>query len=300
MQSALLSERSKCCRWIRRLTGSHRSIHAVLVVGIVLAATRAEAAAFTFKSYNVPGATQTHIYAINNSGAFVGRFETGGAYSSYSDPRQYPRNHRDPGAGAGLTFVAGINDLGDVVGEWSVDTSSFHAFIRSADGQYTTLPAIPGTTSMSANGINNLGDIVGGSDAGGFLFHDGLSECTRFGHATSTMRDSWWALRARALLASSSPAFHLRRPSVSPRRTAELLLALQSTQMGVWPVSRSPLSGVCSVSYASSMEASPSSPILDTETSPPSPILEMTPRMRRVSTTRESSLAPTPTTRVQI
>jgi probable HAF family extracellular repeat protein len=80
----------------------------------------------------------------------------------------------------GDTFAYGINDAGQIVGEYS-DASGSHGFLLSA-GKYTTLddPSAGGPLSSTvAWGINNKGQIVGSyrdsaNHEHGFLYSGGF------------------------------------------------------------------------------------------------------------------------------
>jgi probable HAF family extracellular repeat protein len=64
-----------------------------------------------------------------------------------------------PGA-AGSTAAFGINDAGQIVGDFRDSTGFFHGFLRDSGGLFTTLD-VPGATFTSARGINNADQIVG-------------------------------------------------------------------------------------------------------------------------------------------
>jgi hypothetical protein len=71
------------------------------------------------------------------------------------------------------TYAAGINILGTIVGSYQDKNSTYHGFLRSLEGQFTTFEA-PGADTGSYNGtspasINDLGAITGSYyDASGF------------------------------------------------------------------------------------------------------------------------------------
>ena len=73
--------------------------------------------------------------------------------------------------GAFATAAHGINDRGQIVGEYVTITGGpNHGFVLD-HGTFTTIDA-PGSTLTRASGINNRGEIVGDTDAGqGFALH---------------------------------------------------------------------------------------------------------------------------------
>lgn len=62
--------------------------------------------------------------------------------------------------GATKTRANGINDRGDIVGQYN-DSDGLHAFLRDKHGTYSNID-IPGSTSTNAWGINARGQTVGG------------------------------------------------------------------------------------------------------------------------------------------
>ncbi len=79
--------------------------------------------------------------------------------------------------GAVHTFLQGINNAGQIVGQYTDSTGKSHAFLFSG-GTFTTLTInIPGVTIINsfAGGINNLGQSVGGYNEHGFLLSGGTA-----------------------------------------------------------------------------------------------------------------------------
>ena len=66
--------------------------------------------------------------------------------------------------GAFTTHISGINDAGQIVGQYATDPDTTFGFLLSA-GVYTTI-AVPGAGSTGACGINDAGQIVGSNDFG--------------------------------------------------------------------------------------------------------------------------------------
>ena len=66
-----------------------------------------------------------------------------------------------PGDGPGFgTRAFGINDFGEVVGDYGTGQVPFHGFLRSSTGDFTTFD-VPGVVQTTGEGINNAGTIVG-------------------------------------------------------------------------------------------------------------------------------------------
>lgn len=121
---------------------------------------------------------------INDWGALVGSQGNGhggeqgfvlfnGTVTPVIDPEN--SNTTTPGAGGGSTMATGINNLGQVVGNYNVGPTTF-GFLES-QGSFKTIAA-PGSNSTRLEAVNDLGKIVGTySDSSmkehGFLYTDG-------------------------------------------------------------------------------------------------------------------------------
>ena len=164
------------------------NVHSIPVAAVVLALCVFPStvwSGYTYQLFDVPGATQTTIYDINNAGALVGLYSTGAGYSGYLYSGGSITTLLVPGSYA--SFPYGINERGDVVGQQLIDAPGggnwWRPFVRYANGVYATLPALPvaGVTFMSGAGINDYGDVVGvffatGDTDGagdGYVYHDG-------------------------------------------------------------------------------------------------------------------------------
>jgi hypothetical protein len=133
-------------------------LYAVLLLSLIAAAlapsTRAQVT--DFASLDVPGATLTRPFDVNNFGVIVGRFDDqngthgfvyqGGSFTAIDFPA------------AGLTVAIGINDSGDVVGRFTT-AGVDHGFLLS-HGIFTQID-FPGSIATQCHGINSNGDIVG-------------------------------------------------------------------------------------------------------------------------------------------
>jgi probable HAF family extracellular repeat protein len=68
--------------------------------------------------------------------------------------------------GATYSLALGINNAGQIVGQYQDAGYFLHGFLLDVDGSYTTLDP-PGAMAPSANGINDVGQIVGEYTDGG-------------------------------------------------------------------------------------------------------------------------------------
>jgi probable HAF family extracellular repeat protein len=113
-----------------------------------------------YTTIDVPSATGTAAFGINDASRIVGYFEdstvahhqhgfldTGGSFSTIDVP------------GATFTLASDINSAGQIVGYFGVGTGVVHGFLY-AGGGFTTID-VPGATLTEPFGINNRGQIVG-------------------------------------------------------------------------------------------------------------------------------------------
>lgn len=150
-------------------------------VGAVRAFVRSTSGAIV--TYEVPGATYTYPYAINDSGVVVGSWATADGV-----PRGFIRT---PDGGIRVYDVPGseqtswraINAAGDIAGMSSSSGSGSVGVVLHNDGSLTTLGAI------SPHAINDRGDVAGqvGADAfvrtnDGSLFRFGVPGATDAEH----------------------------------------------------------------------------------------------------------------------
>jgi probable HAF family extracellular repeat protein len=128
-----------------------------------------------FTRIDVPGAKGTNAARINNRGQIVGIY-------SDTSPDLGDRPDSDPTAptyklrgflldrhgrltrldipGARLSQAFGINDRGQVVGDYQDSDGKFHGYLWQ-EGRFTTID-VPGATATSVTEINNRGQLLGG------------------------------------------------------------------------------------------------------------------------------------------
>jgi uncharacterized membrane protein len=125
-----------------------------------------------FTTIAVPGQFATHANAINDSGRIVG--DSNFSRHGYMlDAGKYTTI--DPAETVNLSEARGINDAGQIVGNFGTSSGLVRSYLY-VSGQFTTIQA-PGAIDTSAASINNAGQIVGsfydGKKITGFLYAAG-------------------------------------------------------------------------------------------------------------------------------
>ena len=114
----------------------------------------------TFTPFDIAGALDTYIYALNEAGDFGGEFDStgnpgqayvnlGGTLTVFSVP------------GAAVTIAFDINNAREVAGNYIDGAGVNHGFFRDAAGTLTFPIDFPASTSTIPFGINDRGLIVG-------------------------------------------------------------------------------------------------------------------------------------------
>lgn len=110
-------------------------------------------------TYDVPGATDTELYAINDLNHVAGQYIAKNG-SKHGFLAAYGRVVTIAYPGAMQTVPLGINNLDVVVGYYTRKDQSKHGFIRLPWGHYTTID-FPNSTMTELDDINNWGQIAG-------------------------------------------------------------------------------------------------------------------------------------------
>ncbi len=142
----------------------------VIAVCSCVQAAVATSSNLQFHVLQVPGASRTVAYGLNNLGQIVGTYTAAGVGHGFLYDSGVFTTIDDP-QGTG-TLVTGINDGSEVVGY-----SSARGF-SELNGVYTSI-SYPGSKATFPSSVNNSGDIVGSYDDGqgkqhGFLFSNGV------------------------------------------------------------------------------------------------------------------------------
>jgi probable HAF family extracellular repeat protein len=121
--------------------------------------------------------------SINKRGEISGFCSTGGRLHGFFRDKKGQYTLLDF-PGAILTEAVGINDNGQVVGDYRDSEGRFHGFFWDAGLFLTFDVPFPEATSTGPNGINNVGQIVG------FYFDNNVSETFPNGHAHGFLYDN--------------------------------------------------------------------------------------------------------------
>jgi uncharacterized membrane protein len=121
----------------------------------------AQANARTFTQINYPAATQTYVFALNNSRAFVGEFTDAAGNHAFTGQGE-TLLPVDPGGPVGTSpssAAYSINNAGQIAGAFHDAANTAHGYVLTG----TSLQQIdyPGATSTWAFGVNDTGTIIG-------------------------------------------------------------------------------------------------------------------------------------------
>lgn len=120
---------------------------------------------YHFTTINVPGATDTWAYGINDTGVVTGFYSntgpTGIGYGYVWRNGSFTRVFHNPNDPTENTLFGEVNDLGLVVGNYGPTTTQHAAIYSIPSGQWTTLPDVPNMPFNYGNGINLFGIATG-------------------------------------------------------------------------------------------------------------------------------------------
>ena len=154
------------------------------VAGVPANRSPSPVAAGRFTTIDIPGATATVAFAINDLGVAVGRYASAGLTHGFvRSPTGKLTTIDFPNAG--FTAAGAINNRGDIVGWYTLPAAPTirHGYLLRR-GTFTTFDP-PGSIFTNALGINDRGEIVGrfctrtpcrapgSGDFHGFLLRDG-------------------------------------------------------------------------------------------------------------------------------
>lgn len=124
-----------------------------------------------FGGENFPGAAQTQITGLNDTGISVGFFSTLNAATVTNDPNfgfwrengryhavSYPtrKNSKPP-----VNQLLGVNNTGTAVGFYNDGAGNAHGYAYNLQTRRFKLVTVPGATSLTAAAINNKGAVAG-------------------------------------------------------------------------------------------------------------------------------------------
>lgn len=138
-----------------------------------------------YAAYVAPGPKMTWITAVNNPGDVVGYYQDWGCDGLDCNQRGFLLSKGKfvtlEFPGATRTRAAGINSLGEIVGNY--DSSAGSQGFTWSTGTYHAFTTVSGAT---LTGINDSGDIVGTTSSGSFLLSGGVVYKILFPGSTET------------------------------------------------------------------------------------------------------------------
>ncbi len=154
-----------------------------MVVCLAFASTgfsQINSSTYHYAAINFPGAASTEAHGINNFGEIVGFFNIGIANCQFGST--LCRFHgfklknkvftRIDIPGATDTRVLGVNDGGDVVGDYRTSDNNIHGFLLHHTGALQKINQT-GSNFTSASGVNNSLTVVG-TGITGFIWKNGV------------------------------------------------------------------------------------------------------------------------------
>jgi len=135
-----------------------RQLLVVALSSLVFFTPSPAAADYVITTVDVPDATATTAYAINDRGQIVGEFTDGGG-KSHGFLRSNGQFTPIDVPGATRTSARGINNTGQIVGNYTDNAGRPHGFLL-VGSRFTTLDP-PTSVNTTVSGINDLGQIVG-------------------------------------------------------------------------------------------------------------------------------------------
>ena len=136
-------------------------------------------ATYSYRTFENPGATVTLVFGLNARGEMVGTDNTiPGRHAFLLGHQNYVSLDASGTLGTQFSFARGINDLGDVVGDYFDNDGNEHGFLLKHDVLTTIDVPFPGSLGTQLNAINDSGVIVGtwvdeAVTAHGFVYQNG-------------------------------------------------------------------------------------------------------------------------------
>ncbi len=114
----------------------------------------------TFSQFDIPNADDTFIFAINDAGDFCGSYLDNLLYVDYVSIGGNVTTFL-PQDNASFTSALGMNNLGQVVGDYFNKDLISHGYLRDSDGTVTKPIDPTGSVNTTLFGINDRGWMVG-------------------------------------------------------------------------------------------------------------------------------------------
>jgi uncharacterized membrane protein len=118
----------------------------------------------TFTTVTVTGASSVVAAAINDSGTVAGFFASPAGATEGFVLRPSGQMSVLDFPSATMTRALGVNDAGEVVGDYRLGTGAAartHGFTWTQRGGFTTIDGPDGAVDTTISGVNNAGELVG-------------------------------------------------------------------------------------------------------------------------------------------
>jgi len=144
-----------------------------------------------FSQFDVPGATGTFVFNVNDVADFCGVYDDAtGATQAFISIAGTITTIAVPGA-AGYAIADDINNAGDIAGYYRDSADVYHGFLRAADGTITAPIDVSGSTYTDLRGINDHGLMVGryrdSTGTHGFALNSSGAITTFIGESSTTL-----------------------------------------------------------------------------------------------------------------
>jgi hypothetical protein len=167
----------------RAITGLLAAAAGTALLAAAPAAAVAPAQHLRFRTFNVPGATSTEPFSINDKGVFAGLYTDQAGVHGFIQAGSHLARFNYPGSSD--TTASSINNQGEVVGWYRGSHGPYRGFVRSPGGHFASFTDPLGGTRRNqgtfASGVNDHGAIVGYYVTAASIFHGFIY---RSGHFT--------------------------------------------------------------------------------------------------------------------
>jgi uncharacterized membrane protein len=156
---------------------------AITVSYLVFVCAAEAQVAYSYRTFENPGATVTLVFGLNDHGDLVGADNTiAGRHAFLVNKHEYVSLDGSGILETHTSFARGVNDFGDVVGAYLDDDGNEQGFLLKKDTLTTIDVPYPGSVGTQLNAISNTGIIIGAWVDSAFTVHGFVYERGNFAH----------------------------------------------------------------------------------------------------------------------